>query len=176
MIKRLERSGKERLSPYFLLFVCCFFLACKGKNPDPPLTIDYIKSVEVKNKQTGEIKVDNFARFIDIEIDKDESKDNVIVSLELAEGVSMVSPATTEAEYNLEEPVTVSCWSTETKPSNRATARKGLSFQPLRLNFDAEDESNHPPRLKFQISINRIDRQVGGTGQDGMNPVLVQFA
>jgi hypothetical protein len=90
---------------YFLLPVVCLFLACNGKDSNPPPTTYYIKSVEVKNKQTGEIKVDNFERFIDIEIDKDERKDDVIVKLVLADGVSMVSPATTEAEYNLEEAV-----------------------------------------------------------------------
>ena len=91
-----------------LLLIVCLFLACKDANSNLSQLMDtFILSVEVKNKQTGEIKIDNFARTIDIELAKGESKNNVIVSLVLAEGVSMISPATQEAEYNLENAATI---------------------------------------------------------------------
>ena len=87
---------------FFLLF------ACNGSESDPPQIIDtFILSAEVKNKETNDIKVDNLARIIDIEFAKDETRNDVIVSLVLAEGISMLSPATTEAEYNLENPATI---------------------------------------------------------------------
>ena len=71
------------------------------------ITDTFILSAEVKNKPTGEIKIDNLARSIDIELAKTETKNNVIVNLVLAEGVSMISPVTKEAEYNLESAATV---------------------------------------------------------------------
>jgi hypothetical protein len=93
----------------FLFLIICFFLSCKGSEPDPPPKIidKFILSAEVKNKQTVEITVDNSARTIIIELPKTESKNDVVVSLDLAEGVSMVSPAAKEAEYNLESPATI---------------------------------------------------------------------
>ena len=91
-----------------LLLLLCILLACKERESDPAQIRDtFILSAEVKNKQTGEIKVDNLARTIDIELAKSESKNNVVVNLVLAEGVSMVSPATQEAEYNLENAATI---------------------------------------------------------------------
>ena len=93
---------------FLFLAVFIFFLACDGSESNPPQMMDtFILSVEVKNKQTGEIKVDNFARTIDIELAKTETKNDVIVSLVLAQGVTMISPATTETEYNLESPATI---------------------------------------------------------------------
>jgi uncharacterized lipoprotein YddW (UPF0748 family) len=119
----------------FLSLIVLLAASCNGKDSDLPPAVDYIKSVEVKNKQTGDIKVDNFARFIEIEIDKNETKNNVIVSLVLAEGVSMVSPATTEAEYNLENKATI----------RLSSANREINFTMSAKDYDSGTEPPDPP-------------------------------
>ena len=98
----------QAISFFCLTVVVCLFLTCNSSESDPPKIMDtFILSAEVKNKQTSGIKVDNLARTIDIELADNETPNDVIVSLVLAEGVSMVSPETTEAGYNLENPVSI---------------------------------------------------------------------
>ncbi|MCL2511754.1 MAG: phosphodiester glycosidase family protein, partial [Bacteroidales bacterium] len=102
-----ERGAGGRGFLVICLFALIFF-GCNGADAPPPKIIDtYILSAEVKNKPTGEITIDNKLRTIVIEMVTTETKNDVVVSLELADGVSMVSPANKEAEYNLESEATI---------------------------------------------------------------------
>ena len=123
---------------YYVLLIACFFLSCNDSKSDLAQET-FILSAEVKNKQAGEIKVDNFARTIDIELAKSESKDNVIVSLVLAEGVSMISPATKEAEYNLESAATI----------RLSAGNREVSFKMSVKDYDANPDPDPDPVSGF---------------------------
>ena len=131
-----------------ILFFCGILSACGDGKSNLP-TDTFILSAEVKNKQTGEIKVDNLARTIDIELAKSESKKDVVVSLVLAEGVSMVSPTTKEAEYNLESVATIRV----------STGSREVNFKMSAKEYDPDPDSNpvynfFPDEIKPAASIN----------------------
>ncbi|MDR0667519.1 MAG: phosphodiester glycosidase family protein [Prevotellaceae bacterium] len=69
---------------------------------------DYVASVTVLNKEFGAVKVDNFIYQVDLELVEEQSRSDVRIRLELAEGATMVSPASAEAIYNLQSPATFS--------------------------------------------------------------------
>ena len=125
--------------PYILLLIAGIFFACNHSNSVSQITDNFILSAQVKNKQTGEIKVDNLGRSIDIELAKNETKNNVIVNLVLAEGVSMISPATKEAEYNLESPATI----------RLATGNREVSFKMSARNMDSGSGTDPDPDPDF---------------------------
>ena len=69
---------------------------------------DYVASVTVLNKESGEVKVDNFIYQVDMELVEEQNKADVRIRLELAEGATMVSPGEAEAVYNLQSAATFS--------------------------------------------------------------------
>ena len=69
---------------------------------------DYVTSVTVLNKEFGEVKIDNFIYQVDMELVEEQSRSDVRIRLELAEGATMVSPSAAEAVYNLQSAATFS--------------------------------------------------------------------
>lgn len=93
---------------YFRIILSMLFvgnsIACSGENA--PLT-EFIINAEVTNRQVVNVKVDNTARLIDVELAPNQSRNDVEISLTLNKGVSMVSPATTKSAFNLLMPADV---------------------------------------------------------------------
>jgi hypothetical protein len=81
--------------------------ACSDDNKGVEIK-DYVVSATVLNKEVGEIKIDNFIYQVDMEIVEEQSRSDVRIKLELAEGVAMVSPSEVEAEYDLQSAATFS--------------------------------------------------------------------
>jgi hypothetical protein len=81
--------------------------ACSDDNKSIELK-DYVVSATVMNKEAGEIKVDNFIYQVDMELVEEQSRSDVRIKLELAEGAAMVSPNEVEAVYNLQSAATFS--------------------------------------------------------------------
>jgi len=117
---------------FVILLIICLLLTCGDSNSGAPLTDTFIISAEVKNKQTGEVKIDNLARTIDIELAKNDTKNNVVVNLVLAEGVTMISPATKEAEYNLENAATI----------RLAAGKREVNFKMSAKSYDPGSETD----------------------------------
>jgi hypothetical protein len=81
--------------------------ACSDDNKGIEIK-DYVVSATVLNKEAGEIKIDNFIYQVDMELVEEQSRSDVRIRLELAEGATMVSPAEVEAVYNLQSAATFS--------------------------------------------------------------------
>ncbi|MDR2361612.1 MAG: phosphodiester glycosidase family protein [Prevotellaceae bacterium] len=69
---------------------------------------DYVASVTILNKESGEVKIDNFIYQVDMELVEEQDRSDVRIRLELAEGATMVSPREAEAVYNLQSAATFS--------------------------------------------------------------------
>ena len=88
---------------YLLACLFTFFVSACGNNDDESNIVirDYVQSVNIGNKQHGEILVDNFIHQISVELVEDQDLSDVQIKLELGEGATMVNPPTAEAVYNL---------------------------------------------------------------------------
>ncbi|NDV69702.1 phosphodiester glycosidase family protein [Dysgonomonas sp. 25] len=86
-----------------LLFIASSAMAACGSDSDDPVKEKYISSVEVMNKERGEIEIDNFSRTIKIELVKWQDYSDVRLKIGLEKGVSMYSPESEEASYDLRE-------------------------------------------------------------------------
>jgi hypothetical protein len=94
---------------YFLLLgLAVVGMNACGEDGQNIVIKDYVTSVTILNKEFGEVKVDNFINQVDMELVEEQSRSDVRIRLELAEGVSMVSPAAAEAVYNLQSAATFS--------------------------------------------------------------------
>ncbi|RXF68033.1 phosphodiester glycosidase family protein [Arcticibacter tournemirensis] len=79
--------------------------ACSKNDEGEKITIhNYVESVEILNKEAGNVVVDNFIRQISAELIEGQKLSNVQVRVVLAEGATMVSPSAAEATYNLASP------------------------------------------------------------------------
>lgn len=92
---------------FLLCLLVISLVSCKKNNENNLFLDKYILSVEVLNKQTGDIKVDNFAKQINIELIKGQDKSDVELMLVLADHVSMIFPTTNPATYNLNQQQTI---------------------------------------------------------------------
>lgn len=92
-----------------MLFCLCAVcnIACSGDDNNDNLLKSYIVSAEVMNKESGEVKIDNFMRTITIELVEGQDRSDVRLKLTLEKGVSMVSPASLEAGYDLQQQATI---------------------------------------------------------------------
>ena len=83
-----------------LSIVIVFNYAC-GKGDKGDDISEFILAAEVANKQTLNIVIDNAKRKISFDLAQTEKRTDVNIKLTLAEGVSMMSPATPQADYDL---------------------------------------------------------------------------
>jgi hypothetical protein len=92
---------------YFLM--CGLFAISMNACSDDRETIvikDYVVSATVLNKEAGAVKIDNFINQINLELVEEQSKTDVRIRLELAEGATMTAPAGAEAVYDLSSAAT----------------------------------------------------------------------
>lgn len=89
---------------YSFLLVCLLVIFTGACNNDDDSKIDisdHIESVNILNKQVGNIAVDNFIHQVSVELVEDQSLSDVQIKLVLNNGVTMVSPSSAEATYDL---------------------------------------------------------------------------
>lgn len=94
--------NKLRLYFSLILFGCLVVTACeKNDKGKTDYLTDYILSAEITNIDAEVVKIDNFAKFIELNIPTTADKTNVMIKLTLANGMSMKSPADLHASYDL---------------------------------------------------------------------------
>jgi len=76
-------------------------------NNNPDLFARYVTGVEVIDRYAGNTTIDTYAGTIALELQRYEDRSNVKLKLLLDNGVKMISPANAEADYNLENEVTI---------------------------------------------------------------------
>jgi len=90
---------KKKIVPFFV-FLMALISSCKG-GTDQLSTDQLILEVKVLNSENVQnIVIDNFAHFISFDFGKGADISNIEIEITLAEGVSMVSPATPNATFN----------------------------------------------------------------------------
>jgi len=75
--------------------------SCGGNDDKFDDISEFILVADVTNKQTSNIVVDNTAKKITFDLAQTEKRTDVNIKLTLADGVSMISPVTPQADYNL---------------------------------------------------------------------------
>jgi hypothetical protein len=94
---------------YFLILGLSIIGMSACSDDSKGITIkDYVTSVTILNKETGKITVDNFIYQVGMELVEEQSRSDVRIKLELAEGVTMIAPNNAEAVYNLQSAATFS--------------------------------------------------------------------
>lgn len=86
------------------LLVCLLLIstgACGDDNDSNIDLSDHIESVSILNKEVGNITIDNFIHQVTVELVEDQSLSDVQIKLTLKGGVTMVSPSSAEATYDL---------------------------------------------------------------------------
>ena len=84
----------------------------------------FVLAAEVTNKKTRHMVIGNDARTIRFEMAMDESKADVNIKLTLADGVSMVSPAAEQADYDLSNPASIELFADDRKVVFTVQARE----------------------------------------------------
>ena len=107
-------SPKWNPSDYNLMFPAEIELSANGRKLVFTITAgvydpisEFILSAELTNKQVRNMVIDNASKEITFDLAATESKTDVNIKLTLAEGVSMVSPESSQADYNLTTPAEI---------------------------------------------------------------------
>ena len=94
-----------------IIFISIAFVissSCKGTNDEVGDEIsEFILAVEVTNKQTRNMVINNSERTITFDMARTETKTGVNIKLTLAEGVSMILPRQEQANYDLIYPAEI---------------------------------------------------------------------
>lgn len=75
--------------------------ACSNDDSSTIDLSDHVESVSILNKQVGNIAIDNFIHQVSVELVEDQTLSDVQIQLTLKSGVTMVSPSSAEATYDL---------------------------------------------------------------------------
>lgn len=75
--------------------------ACDDDNNSKIDISDHVESVNILNKAAGNITIDNFIHQVSVELVEDQVLSDVQIQLTLKSGVTMVSPSSAEAIYDL---------------------------------------------------------------------------
>ncbi|MEA5129162.1 MAG: phosphodiester glycosidase family protein [Proteiniphilum sp.] len=92
---------KKKYSFILTALLVVFAGACDNDQNSKIDLSDHVVSVNILNKQAGEVTIDNFIHQVSIELVEDQDLSDVQISLTLQNGVTMVNPSTAEATYNL---------------------------------------------------------------------------
>jgi|AGTN01.1.fsa_nt_gi Exopolysaccharide biosynthesis protein related to N-acetylglucosamine-1-phosphodiester alpha-N-acetylglucosaminidase len=85
----------------FVGLLLIFAGACDDDNDSKIDISDHVESVSILNKAAGNITIDNFIHQVSVELVEDQVLSDVQIQLTLKSGVTMVSPSSTEATYDL---------------------------------------------------------------------------
>ncbi len=75
--------------------------ACDDDNDSKIDLSDHVESVNILNKEAGNITIDNFIHQVSVELVEDQDLSDVQIQLTLKSGVTLVNPSSAEATYDL---------------------------------------------------------------------------
>lgn len=92
----------KKIFNFLLIGLLLIFTGACGDDNDSTIDLsDHIESVSILNKVAGNITIDNFIHQVSVELVEDQVLSDVQIKLELKDGVTMVSPSSAEANYDL---------------------------------------------------------------------------
>ncbi|GAB6007760.1 phosphodiester glycosidase family protein [Dysgonomonas reticulitermitis] len=92
----------KKIFNFLLAGLLLIFTGACGEDNNSTIDLsDHIESVSILNKVAGNITIDNFIHQVSVELVEDQVLSDVQIKLELKDGVTMVSPSSAEATYDL---------------------------------------------------------------------------
>jgi hypothetical protein len=92
----------KKIFNFLLAGLLLIFTGACGEDNNSTIDLsDHIVSVSILNKVAGNITIDNFIHQVSVELVEDQVLSDVQIKLELKDGVTMVSPSSSEATYDL---------------------------------------------------------------------------
>ena len=99
-----NKNEHMKFIPFFAILLLPFTFSCGENNHTTPGDDKYVLDVKVLSSENVDtIVIDNFAHFISFDFGKGADLSNVELEITLAEGVTLVSPASLHATFNFNE-------------------------------------------------------------------------
>ena len=91
---------KKTFSPFYAIFLVAFLISCEQENQSKSIEVEkLVLEVKAVNTDAENIVIDNFSHFVSLEVVK--GKSSIELEISLAPGVTMDTPTTLKAVYDL---------------------------------------------------------------------------
>lgn len=162
--KTIHQESKARITFLQNLFLIVAFLAasvaCGSSDSSEDVDFKFIESVEVINPEANKTKVDNFARFIEIEFEKGVDLSSVKIKVNLSTGVSMVAPTELTSTYDLTKDASIKVRRGESTQSYRIKVNTiNPPFIPSADKWEKKDDYGVLPEY---ISVYKYRKTISG--------------